>query len=110
MANSFSLDDIRTAADAKYASTDITLDDGTLVVLVNPLRLPKEKRAALTAIQERIDGDKGEEQDALLAEALTVICETTAQSTALLEELNGDLALLATVFESYAKGTQAGEA
>lgn len=106
--SSYSLDDIRAAAETKYASTDITVGD-TKVVLVNALRLPKAKRDALLAIQEELEAEDSD-QEAILASAIRTVAETDAQATLLLSEIGDDLAILATVFETYGKGTQVGEA
>ncbi|MEU7570332.1 phage tail assembly protein [Micromonospora sp. NPDC049240] len=108
MSNTVSLDDIRAAAEAKYGSLDIPL--GSLTVrLLNPLRLSKKNRDALTSVQNRLDED-GADQEVLLREALTVIAEHPTQAKALLKEIGEDLAVMATIFERYAAGTQAGEA
>ena len=48
--NILSLDDIRAAVERKYAALDLEVD-GTKARLLNPLRLPKEKRAKLETSQ-----------------------------------------------------------
>ena len=103
MAN-FTLDDIRKAADAKYGSTNI---DGT--ELVNPLRLTKEKRAALTGLQGKLDAEDADQEE-ILAEALQLVSRTEAQGETLLAGIGGDLAVLVSVFEKYMEGAQVGEA
>ncbi|WP_018728522.1 phage tail assembly protein [Salinispora pacifica] len=108
MPNALSLDDIRAAADAKYASLDIALGE-TTVSLLNPLRLAKRNRDALGSVQERLTED-GADQEALLREALTLVARNKPQATALLREIGDDLAVMATIFERYVEGTQAGEA
>lgn len=105
----FTLDDIRAAADAKYGSTDIELKDGTVVKLLNPLRLPKDNRDQLVKLQDELQAD-GADQEALLSKGIRLIAERPFQAEALLESVNGDLAVLATIFENYTEGTQAGEA
>jgi tail assembly protein len=109
MANAISLDDIRASAEAKYGSTDITLSDGTLTRLLNPLRMPKAKRTALGTLQDKLDED-GVDQEAVLREALTLVASSPARAQALLDEIGDDLAMLATVFETYSRGAQVGEA
>lgn len=109
MANAITLDDIRAAAEARYGSTDIDLGDGTVVKLLNPLRLPKEKRAKLTGLQDRLGVD-GADQEALLAEALSTVAESPIKAAKLLKAVGGDLAVLASIFEAYSRGTQVGEA
>lgn len=107
--SAFTLDDIRAAAEAKYGSTDIKLSSGNEVRLLNPLRLPKEKRAALQGLQEAMEAE-GSDQEEELARAIHLIAATPAQADALLAEVDGDLALLATIFERYTEGAQVGEA
>ena len=110
--STITLDSIRVAAEAKYGSTDIEVDD-TTVRLVNPLRLKREARDALMAVQKRLDVEDDAadlDQEALLAEAITLISATPAQAATLLAAIDGDLAVLAMVFNTYLEGTQAGEA
>lgn len=109
MANTFTLDDIRKAAEAKYGSTDIELSDGFVTKLVNPLRLSKEKRAELMAIQKDDDGE-GQDQEQMLSDAIRLVAEKPIQAERLLEEIDGDLTLLAEIFSNYTKSTQVGEA
>jgi hypothetical protein len=108
----YTLDDIRTAAEKKYASTEITVGD-TNVVLVNLLRLPKEKRAIFESLQDEVnaeeDGESPDQADKL-ADLLRVVAATEKQADVLLDAIGDDLALLATIFETYAKGTESGEA
>lgn len=111
MSAAYTLDNIRAAAEAKYGSTDIDID-GTVVRLLNPLRLPKERRDILTSLQGELnseDIDIDAEMDKL-RQALVVVAETPAQATLLLDAIGDDLALLAQVFETYGEGTQVGEA
>ncbi|NEA50457.1 phage tail assembly protein [Streptomyces sp. SID10815] len=105
---SFSLDDIRAAAEARYGSTDIELADRT-VRLLNPLRLSKAKRDDLSALQDHLGAD-GADQEALMSEAIRLVAESDSAADALLDVVNGDLALLAEIFDRYGKGTQVGEA
>lgn len=105
---SFTLDAIRTAAEAKYGSTDIELGDET-IRLLNPLRLPKATRAELSQLQDRMGGDDADQED-LLSEAIRLVAEHPKAADKLLQAVNGDLALLAEIFDAYGRGTQAGEA
>ncbi|WP_031513705.1 phage tail assembly protein [Streptomyces sp. NRRL F-5123] len=107
---SFSLDDIRSAADAKYGSTDITVDEKTTVHLLNPLRLPKEKRAQLASIQDQLDAEGDVDQEKVLSDAIRLVADHPRKAEALLKAVNGDLAVLAEIFETYGKGAQVGEA
>ncbi|QAY15922.1 tail assembly chaperone [Streptomyces phage Janus] len=103
----FTLDAIRAAADAKYGSTDIELNEKTTVHLLNPLRLPKEKRAELSALQEQMEAD-GADQEDLLAKAIVLVADHPKKGEELIKAVNGDLALLAEIFETYGKGAQVG--
>ncbi|WP_236246467.1 phage tail assembly protein [Streptomyces sp. CC210A] len=104
---SYTLDDIRSAAEARYGSTDITVRD-RVVRLLNPLRLSKAKREKLTALQDQIN--EGADQEELLADAIRLVAEHDSAASALLAEIGEDLAVLAQVFEFYGQATQAGEA
>ncbi|WP_432078676.1 phage tail assembly protein [Streptomyces sp. YPW6] len=106
----FSLDDIRSAADAKYGSTDIQIDDKTTVVLRNPLRLSKAERDELGSLQDNLDGNEALDQADVLADAIRLVAKDKKIAEKLIEQIDGDLALLAQVFSTYSKGTQAGEA
>jgi hypothetical protein len=106
---SCTLDDIRASAEAKYGSTDITVD-GRPVVLLNPLRLGKRKRQRLTEIQTQLSSDEAVDQQVLLEEALLCVAASESQGQRLLDAIGDDLALLVSVFERYSEGTQAPEA
>lgn len=105
---SFTLDDIRAAAEAKYGAMEIDLGDD-VVRLVNPLRLSKAKRDELTAINDRLE-EEGVDQEAVFHDAIRLVAETPGQATKLLKAVGSDLAILAEVFENYGKTTQVGEA
>ncbi|MFE0964059.1 MULTISPECIES: phage tail assembly protein [Streptomyces] len=106
----FSLDDIRAAADAKYGSTDIQVDDKVTVILRNPLRLAKAERDELAGLQDKLDGDNDLDQGDVLADAIRLVAKNKKDAETLIEQVGGDLAVLASIFETYTKGTQAGEA
>jgi Mycobacteriophage tail assembly protein len=107
--STFTLDDIRAAADARYGSLDIPLSDGLTARLLNPLRLPKEKRDELSAMQDKME-EKGSDQEQILADVVRLVAENDAQAEALLSQVGGDLAMLAVIFERYSEGVQVGEA
>lgn len=109
MTNSFSLDDIRKAADAKYGSTEIKVSEDCTVVLLNPLRLPKERRDALSEISDRMQADDAD-QAAILADALRAASKGSKAVETLIGQIDGDLAVLMELFDNYMEGTQAGEA
>ena len=53
MTNLFTLDDLRAAADRKFAPLKIELSDGSVVVLRNLLRMSdKERATALSALDD----------------------------------------------------------
>lgn len=112
---SFSLDDIRAAADAKYASTDITFvvagEDRTLT-LVNALRLNKAKRDELMAVQDSADDDTAEDKDQeeMVRSMVRLVASNESVANEFLAQVGDDLALLMVVFDKYSKGTQLGEA
>ncbi len=109
----YSLDDIRTAADAKYGSTDIEVGDIT-VRLLNPLRLSEENRKGLMDTQKKMSADnEGEDEPntiELFHDSLRFVAETDKQADALIEACGRDLAVLAQVFETYGEAAQVGEA
>jgi hypothetical protein len=109
MSNTFSLDDIRAAAEAKYGSTDFELSDGSWCKLLNPLRLSKANREKLIAQQERLNEDDAD-TEVLLSETLLLVAADAKYAKQLIKELGGDLAMLATIFEKYNQGAQVGEA
>ncbi|MGC4928079.1 phage tail assembly protein [Streptomyces sp. DT117] len=104
----YSLDSIRDAAEARYGSTNIEVGDKT-VRLLNPLRLSKEKRTALSSLQDSMGGE-GADQEALLADAIRLVAESDGRADLLLKAVDGDLAVMAEIFDAYGKGTQVGEA
>ena len=96
----FTLDDIRAAAEAKYGSTDIDLGDGQILVMVNPLRLPKHKREALQAVQNSAE-DEGRDQGDVMREAIRIVAERPEMAERFIGLAGDDLGLLATVFSTY---------
>lgn len=117
MAN-FTLDDIRTAADKKFGSCDIEISDGETVVLLNPLRLNKDRRTKLLALQDKMSSDKDDEDEdkeehdieAILDECILLVAEKPALGKKLLKEIGEDLAVKMGVFEKFMGGTEVGEA
>lgn len=126
----YTLEDLHRATEKKYGHTSF---DDLGVVLLNPLRLSKEKRAELKKAQEdwqkaqeaqekaRADYEAGkrktapqnDEEDAVLkhlAHIIRIVAETEAQAEKLLDYADGDLAVLSTVVEMWTDGTSPGEA
>jgi len=139
----FTLDDIRDAADKQFASLDIPLSGDRILRLRNPLRLTSEERAELTAVQtagskerERIKALAAEYRTAVeaheadpenapdpgtlnlpevdqfgqLAKILTVVANDRTLCQELLNQLGGDVTLIATVVQQYNKVVEPGEA
>ena len=109
---SYDLDDIRAAAEKRYASVEIKFN-GRTVELLNPLRMERSKREALVGLQERMNAsqeDPSADTGAMLEEGIMLVAGDAAGAKALLKDIDGDLAVLAMVFNSYIEGTQAGEA
>lgn len=107
--STFTLDDIRAAAEQKYGNTDIDLGGGDILSLVNPLRLPKDKRDRLTKIQDVLNED-GADQGDVMREAIRIVASSGEKADRFLSIVGDDLAMLATVFERYTGQTQMGEA
>ena len=105
----FTLDSIREKAEEKYSSTDIELANGDMVSLLNPLRLPKEKRKKLMSIQDSLD-EEDAEQEEVLADAIVLVSDNTVKAKKLLKEIGDDMAVLAEIFSLYTGDAQVGEA
>lgn len=108
-ANTFTLDDIRAAAEKKYGSVDISIAEGQTVRLVNALRMSKERRDQVTAMQTELESDDVD-HEGILREILVLVAEDEEQGRALVEALGDDLGMLMSVFEYYNGETQVGEA
>ncbi|MEU9126581.1 phage tail assembly protein [Kitasatospora sp. NPDC048540] len=106
---SYTLDNIRAAAEAKYGSTDIELSAGSVVRLLNPLRLPKATREELQGLQDQMEAD-GADQEALMEGVIRLVADNPKKGDALIAAIGGDLAVLAEIVETYSKSTQVGEA
>lgn len=122
MAN-FTLDDIAEAADKQYGSMDIDLSNGEVVHLRNALRLSKQERKDLQALQSQLGESIDEDDDAaedsvapevdeqkILEESLVLVAHNKAMGRQLVKDLGGDLGKLLTVFKLYNKDTELGEA
>lgn len=105
----FTLDAIREAADAKFGNLEVELGDGTVVNLLNPLRLSKTKRDEFSAITEDFDEDDADQAE-VFAKALKIAATDEAAVDKLVEAVAGDLTVLSEIFSQYVTATQAGEA
>lgn len=103
------LDDIRTAAHARYGSTDIAIDATRTVRLLNPLRLTKTRRGELADLQKRLSAEDADQEKAI-SDMIRCVADSRAGGDALIKAAAGDLAVLATIIERYSEGTQVGEA
>lgn len=122
MSNTFTLDDIRAAADKKYGSVFIDLGDGEgEVELVNALRMDKVARKELLALQkamsEKGKDENGEEvevdfdeQVEDLKQSLRLVVRNKEQANRLLTVCGDDAAVLMSVFDKYSGETELGEA
>jgi len=115
MANMVTLDSIRAAAERKYGTYNIEVEEGVVAKLRNPLRLSKDERKQLKALQDRIndepaEGEEREDQEDLLAEAIRLVAEHVPTANKLLRQVGDDLAVLAEIFEGYSAGAEVGEA
>lgn len=101
----FTLDDIRAAADAKYAP--VVIED---VELRNVLRLGQKDREKVSNLQDSLgDAESESEMISSIKEILTIVASSKTKASALLDEVGDDLAILVTLFETYSKGSQLGE-
>ena len=108
MSNHFTLDALREVANTDYANTEVEVD-GENVVLLNPLQLPKEKREKLAEMQEAMEVE-GADQVEVFGNVIRAVAEHDHLGEKLINAVGDNLALLVVIFNSYTKGTQAGEA
>lgn len=118
--SSFTLDDIREAAEKKYGSLDITLRDGSEVVLRNPLRLSKAERKELNEIHEAYGSDDEEsdgedadndldEQEEFMDSVIRLVA-ARGKGDALIEEIGDRMDVKIELFNRYTNGGEMGEA
>jgi hypothetical protein len=117
------LDDINEAADEQYGHLEIPLGGGSVVKLINPLRLSDAKRKELKAWMKPVDaaikaeenGEEASEDDEdnafdKAAELIHIVAETAAQAEKLVKALGRDQAKLKIVIEAYFDKESAGKA
>lgn len=109
MSTPVTLDSIRAAAEAKYASFDIAYAEGKVARLQNAVRLSKEVRDKLAGFGAAMN-EEGADQEAILADVLSDLCGGGKTAKEFLAALGGDLGVLMEVFSAYSKATQVGEA
>ena len=116
MSTTVSLDSIRESAEARFGSYIIDCGESS-VELVNPVRLPRERREALfetlrsAAPVEGADGEKvvgdGSER---LRSIVRLGAKSKAQGETLLRLVGDDLAVLRLLVDGYLDTLQVGEA
>lgn len=96
MASTFTLDDIRAAADAKFGGTVVAG-----VELRNFIRLDKAERAELKAYQESKDDDNDDELFDRLSTLIRILAADKGAAEQLLNSLNRQEDLLVTIIDKY---------
>lgn len=110
----FTLDQLRDAADKKYAPTVIEAGDETFK-LPTLLRMDKERRQQVTDLLNEVDSLMDADSDAQLDEALDVFrqliikAEVNGNGEKLVELVDDDAVLL-DIVNAWLDSTQAGEA
>jgi hypothetical protein len=107
--SSFSLDDIRAAAERRYGAVPFDLPDGRTLKLLNALRLPKAKRDALAETQKR-SKDEDVDQEAELVAMLKLLADDENLVDEMVASFDGDLGCVAAMFDLYKQETEPGEA
>lgn len=105
MSKSFKLDDIKAAAEKKYANTEIEVAEGDTVLLVNALQLSEEQRDKL---KETPDGDERSQLEQF-QEMLRIIAGAEGAQK-LIDNFGENLAYYAQTIEFYNSESEAGEA
>ncbi|MFY1688179.1 phage tail assembly protein [Plantactinospora sp. WMMB782] len=106
---SINLDTIREATERKYGHLTVEVGEKS-VRLLNPLRLPKERREKLMRLQSVDLKAEGADQAAVLADAIRTVADTAGGAKILLGAIGDDLAVLVELFEEYGRSTRSGEA
>lgn len=112
---SMTLDDLNKAADKKFGNFEIETGEETLVFL-NPLRLPKERRKAMTRIfesdvlAERVKEDEDLDMYDLYAEAFAIAAVSPHHYERLAEFVGDNPAKWSVLFQAYNGESELGEA
>lgn len=119
------LDDIRAAAERKYGDYEVDLGQDRVLVLSNPLRLPKAKRKDLFALIDKVqaddtgpdaDEDRPSQADEIegqlgaVRDILRLIADRAEYAEELITAIGDDLPMLMEIFEGYMGVAQPGEA
>jgi len=110
MSNVITVDAIRAEVDQQYAPVTIGLSDGSETVLKNILRLSKTTREVVLEEVKAIQDAANTETEVLADHVANIIDLVSDNGQALLNELDGDLALLMKILEVWMDKTQLGEA
>lgn len=110
MSNVFTLDSLREEVDKEYAPVKIGLSDGSSVTLRSLLRLNENDRKAVLSAVEAIGGDDADLNDVTKAATKVIDLLAGKDGKKLIRELDGDIALIVKVIESYMEASQLGEA
>jgi hypothetical protein len=114
----FTLDDIRSTAEAKYGSTDIDMGGAGIVVLRNALRLSSDERQELLTFQEKLSAGKDDEdapavsgeEVQIVSDMIRLVAADKALADKMLATIGDDLGVLMELVGQYSEGTQLGEA
>ena len=115
MGNVFTLDSLREEVEKEFAPVEITVSDGTTVVLRNLLRLPKKQREAALAKLKELEAAEESEDDTdkfgtladIAAEILALVADDARQ---LVKDIEGDVGLTMKVLSVWMGSSQPGEA
>ena len=111
MSFTVTLDDIKEAAEKRFGNVEVPLDESTVVVLRNPLRLSDEERAELVGMQDRAnEAEESEDQSKYFEEMLLIVADSKTKARRLIDSFNGDLTEMVTLVQLYQEHTQMGEA
>ena len=105
MTSALTLDDIRAAADKKYAAYPLDIDEAGTIELTNPLRMTQEQRGKLAEL-------KADDYEDIVDyfEDTFALASTKAEAARIRKALGEEPALYAVLFESYSNGVELGEA
>lgn len=107
MASKLTLDSIREAAELKYGNQVLDLG-GEEITLLNPLRLSKEKRKALSELEQPDAEEDVDEIDYF--EKVFALVSSEAEAKKIRAALGDDVTLYAALLEAYYQAGQVGEA
>jgi hypothetical protein len=113
MSISFTLDDIREAADRQYAPVVIDLGEGDRCVMRQLLRLPQRTRDQVMEQLKLLETEEGVEADVeVTINAVTSVIKLVADDKGpkLIKALDGDIAMMMQVLERWMEATSVGEA